>query len=79
MEIFDAPDFDVRFTLLIVAFDRCCVGSALVDRYLLRLAVLADRLAQEAQRRFATPLGRPKEIDRRTRFVDRPIQIFQQL
>jgi hypothetical protein len=40
IEIFDAADFDVRFMLRIVAFDRCRVGAALVDRDLLRLAML---------------------------------------
>jgi hypothetical protein len=47
VQIFDAADFDVRFMLRIVAFDRRRVGAALVDRDLLRLAMLADRLAQK--------------------------------
>jgi len=46
--MFDAVDFDVRFMLHILAFDRCRVGAALVDRDLLRLAMLADRLTQKA-------------------------------
>jgi hypothetical protein len=47
IEIFDAADFDVRFMLRIVGFDRRRVSAALVDRDLLRLAMLADRLGKK--------------------------------
>ncbi len=76
IEIFDAADFDIRFMLRIVAFDRCRVGVALVDRDLLRLAMLADRLTQETQRGFAIPLGGQQKIDCRACLVDGQIEIF---
>ena len=76
IQIFDLTDFDVSLMFSIVAFDRRRVGAALVDRDLLRRAMLADRLAQKAQRGFVIPLCGQQEIHRRACLVDRPIQIF---
>ena len=45
VEVLDLTDLDVGFVLRIVAFDRRRVGAALVDRDLLRGAILSDRLA----------------------------------
>ena len=47
----------------VVALDRRGVGATLVDGNLPRLAMLADRLAQEAQGCLAIPLRRQQEID----------------
>ena len=46
-QVFDLADFDVRFMLFVIAFDRRGVGSALVDRDLLGRAMTADRVAKE--------------------------------
>jgi hypothetical protein len=45
VEVFDLPDLNAGFVLHVVAFDRRRVGAALVDRDLLRGAILSDRLA----------------------------------
>jgi hypothetical protein len=42
IEIFDAADFDVGFKLRIVVFDGRRIGAALVDRNLLRRAMLTQ-------------------------------------
>ena len=70
VQIFPSPDFDVRLVFLVVAFDRRRIGAALVDRDLLWHAILTDRPAQKAQRRFAIPLGRQQEIHRSAGLVD---------
>ena len=57
VEVFDLTDLDARLVFCIVAFDRRGVGTALVDRDLLRCAVPLDCLAQEPQRGLAIPLG----------------------
>ena len=45
VEVFDLTDLDARLSFGIVAVDRRCVGTALVDRGLLRRAIPLDRLA----------------------------------
>jgi hypothetical protein len=45
VELFDLTDLDARLSFGIVAFDRRRVGTALVNRDLLRRAVLPDCLA----------------------------------
>ena len=44
VQVFDLPDLNAG-SLRVVAFDRRRVGAALVDRDLLRGAILSDRLA----------------------------------
>ena len=53
-------------------FDRRCVGTAFVDRDLLRRAVPLDCLAQEPQRGFAIPFSQQK-IHRGAGLIDGPI------
>ena len=64
VEVFDLTDLDVGLSFGIVAFDRRYVGTALVDRDLLRRSVLLDCLAQEPQRGFAIPFGGQQKIHR---------------
>ena len=64
LSIFPSPNFDVRLVLRVVALDCRGARAALIDRDLLRRAVLTDRSAQEPQRRFAIPLGRQQEVHR---------------
>jgi hypothetical protein len=45
VQILVLTDFDIRFVLLVEAFDRRRVGAALVDCDLLWNAMLTDRLA----------------------------------
>jgi hypothetical protein len=48
VEVFDLTGLDARLSFGIVAFDRRCVGTTLVDRDLLRRSIPPDRLALEA-------------------------------
>ena len=57
VEVFNLADLDGRLSFGIMAFDRRRVGTALVDRDLLRRSVLLDCLAQEPQHGFAIPFG----------------------
>jgi hypothetical protein len=45
VKVFHLTDLDASLTILIVAFDRRRVGTALVDRDLLWSTVLSDRPA----------------------------------
>ena len=61
VEVFDLTDLDAHLSFGIMAFDRRCVGTALVDRDLLRRTIPLDRLAQEPSCGFAIPLGGQQE------------------
>ena len=60
----------------VVADDRRRVGTALVDRDLLRNTITTDGFAQGTQRGFTIPSGCQQEVYRGTRLVDRAIQVF---
>ncbi len=55
--VFDFADLNFRLVFCTVVLRRCRVRAALVDRDLPRRTVVADRLAQEAQRSFTIPPG----------------------
>ena len=48
VQIFDLTDSDVCLMFRVAAFDRRRVGATLVDRDLLRGAMMTDRLAKES-------------------------------
>jgi hypothetical protein len=62
VEVFDLTDLDACPMFDILAFDRRRVGTALVDRDLLRHPVPFDCLAQEPQCGFAIPLGGQQQL-----------------
>jgi hypothetical protein len=76
VKILDLADLDIRVTVGVVTEDRRLVAAAFVDRDLLRNAMTTDGLAQEAQRRFAIPIGCQHEANCGVGPVDRAIQIF---
>ena len=64
VEILDLADFDGGAMLGIVALDGGCIGRTPVDGDLLRHAVAADRLGQEAFRGLLVALLREQKINR---------------
>jgi hypothetical protein len=62
VEIFDLTDLAASIVFTVVTFDRRCVGAALVNRDLLRCAVVPDRLAQKPQSGFAISSGGQQEV-----------------
>src|SRR5580698_11074758 len=76
VKILDLADLDIGIMVGVVACDRRRVGTALVDRDLLRDTMTTDALAQEAQPRFTIPLGCQQEVHRGAGLVDRAIQVF---
>jgi len=77
VKVLDLTDLDAGLSFGIVAFDRRGVGTALVDRDLLRRTIPLDRLAQEPQRRLAIPFGGQQEIDRGTGLSTARYKYFQ--
>ena len=69
-------EFDARFLFNLVAFYSRGIGATLIEGDLFRQTRLIDRIAKEAQRRFAVGLGSQEEVNRSACFVDRSIQVF---
>ena len=63
----------------VVADDRRRVGTALVDRDLLRNAMTTDGFAQETQRRFTIPSGCQQEVHRGAGLIDHAIHFHAPL
>ena len=76
IEIFDLADGDRGAVLRIVALDGRFIGRTPVDRDLLRHAVAADRLGQEALGRLLVPLLRQAGNRSSGRFIHGAIEII---
>src|SRR5262249_28580860 len=75
VEILHLADGNCRAMFLIVALDRGFIGRTPVDGDLLRHAVAADRLRQEAFGRLLVALLREEEINRLAVFIHGAIEI----
>jgi hypothetical protein len=76
VEIFNLPNRDWNFTLLVQLLQSCLIGAALVHRYLVGQCVVPYGLLEEAPGGGCITLGSQQEIDRPTLLVDGPIQIL---
>ena len=68
-------DADRGAVLLVIALDGRFIGRAAINGDLLRHAVAADRLGQEAFGRLLVALLREEEINRLAVFIDSAIEI----
>src|SRR5215216_4375485 len=75
VEILDLADGDRGAVLLVVALDGRFIGRAAVNGDLLRHAVAADRLGQEAFGRLLVALLREEKVNRLPHFIDSTIEI----
>src|SRR5262245_53292189 len=75
IEILDLADSDRGAVLLVVALDGRFIGRAAVNGDLLRHAVAADRLGQEAFGRLLVALLREEKVNRLPHFIDSTIEI----
>ena len=64
VEVLHLPDLDASLMILVVAFDRCRVGAALVDRDLFRRAVTSYGFAKKTKRGLAISFGGQQKVNR---------------
>jgi hypothetical protein len=71
---------DLNAVILLPAGIKPCKGSrvctAFINSHHFRFAVLADGLAEEAQRGSSIPFSRQQEVDGLPRCIDRAVQLF---
>jgi hypothetical protein len=76
IEIFDLPNCDRHFAVLVQLLQRCLVGPALIHRYLVRHSVVPHGFLEEAPGGGCITLGSQQKVDRLALFVHRTIEIL---